>query len=360
MTPSLEERSVANLGASDSEMRRLAGFARAADDIAPAVRPPNRKAPTVLRFIPLLEMADQLGPPEWLVRNILERNVIACLYGPPDSFKSFFGLDLGLSLASDRALYGKKVKAGPVLVLIGEGRNGYLRRIRAWCLHNGVDPADIQIHISSTSGSLTSEIGRAELEAVVAEFSAKHGPPVLVLVDTLARNFGPGDESSSRDMGAALDTCAAIRDMTGASVLLIHHSGKDASKGARGSSALYGGVDAEYQMSRQPDGTVLLVNNKMKDAPRHPPITLRFEVVELGIFDDEGEQVTSGVLVEADALPRVVSALDKREEVRKWKLQGKTVDEITEITGMPRGTVGRHFTAINREVDDYLRAGGGE
>ena len=59
----------------------------------------------------------------------------------------------------------------------------------------------------------------------------------MVVIDTLARCFGGNDENDARDMGAFIEGCDVIKQKTGATVLVVHHSGKDEGKGARGSSA---------------------------------------------------------------------------------------------------------------------------
>lgn len=253
----------------------------------------------VFRFIPASELLADLKAPDWHIRKYLESDSLGVLYGPPETGKSFVTIDWACCIATGKEWRGNRVKMGPVLVIIGEGRNGYARRLAAWAKANETSLQGVPLHVSNMATQLTDPTASIELGAVVAEFSRAYGDPVMIIVDTLARNFGPGDENSSRDMQAAIATCDLLRDATKASVVLVHHVGKDASRGARGSGALLGAVDCEYSVTREPDGLIRLESTKMKEASRPEALAFRFESVDLGLEDDEGEPVTSAVLVDA-------------------------------------------------------------
>ncbi|MBX9265093.1 helicase RepA family protein, partial [Klebsiella pneumoniae] len=94
------------------------------------------------------------------------------------------------------------------------------------------------------------------------------GKPVqLIVIDTLARCFGGNDENDAKDMGAFIEGCDTIKRETGATVLVVHHSGKDDTKGARGSSAFRAALDAEFNVRREGDGgAIILTCTKVKDA----------------------------------------------------------------------------------------------
>lgn len=105
--------------------------------------------------------------------------------------------------------------------------------------------------------------------------------PRLIIIDTLARNFGDGNESLAQDMNAFVRGCDDLRvAFPGTTVLAVHHSGKDQNKGARGSLALKGAADAEFQLIRS-GNTLTLRNNKQKDNEEAEPIALKLEQVGL-------------------------------------------------------------------------------
>ncbi len=81
------------------------------------------------------------------------------------------------------------------------------------------------------------------------------GQPVrLIVVDTLARCFGGNDENDASDMRAFIEDCDVIKHKTVATLLVVHHSGKDDTKGARGSSAFRAALDDELNIRREGDG----------------------------------------------------------------------------------------------------------
>ena len=87
--------------------------------------------------------------------------------------------------------------------------------------------------------------------ATIRAASKQFGLPVsLVVLDTLARSVAGGNENASEAMGAFVVNSDHIRHKTGAHVMAVHHSGKDAAKGARGHSSLKGAVDTEIELTR--------------------------------------------------------------------------------------------------------------
>lgn len=103
-------------------------------------------------------------------------------------------------------------------------------------------------------------------------------PPVLIVVDTLARNF-VGNENATEDMNAYVRACDRLREETGATIFSVHHSGLVETDRGRGSNALKGGVDTEILCSRDAN-RLTLVCKKQKDAAEFGDMT--FETVPVG------------------------------------------------------------------------------
>ena len=127
------------------------------------------------------------------------------------------------------------------------------------------------------------------------EIKAKTGQGVkLVILDILARCYGGNDENSSKDMGAFITCCAAIQQLTGTTVLVVHHSGENVESEGRGSSLLPAALDAEYRVSR--DGgdqqALVLTCSKMKDADKLE--TKAYDLSSVHIrTDSDGDDVNS-------------------------------------------------------------------
>jgi hypothetical protein len=115
----------------------------------------------------------------------------------------------------------------------------------------------------------------------------------------------PGaNENSGEDVGKLIAHCKLLHKKTGALVVLIHHSGKDAARGARGWSGLRAAADAEIEVTRNGDYRAASVT-KMKDGSDGESLSFKLKVVELGL-DDDGEAQSSCVVEHVDAEPAVL------------------------------------------------------
>lgn len=125
-------------------------------------------------------------------------------------------------------------------------------------------------------------------------------PPKLIIIDTLARNFGPGSENSTEDMSLFINHVDThLRIKFHCTVLLVHHTGHGAVERGRGSSALKAAVDTEYCMSKNQQGTVINLScTKNKDAPHAAPKSFAIAAIDLGIIDPKGHAANGPVLVE--------------------------------------------------------------
>lgn len=211
----------------------------------------------------------QLPPPEYLIEGILPKASLSWLYGAPGSAKSFLAVDIAGSLATGQAWHGHDVIATKVLYIAAESPAGLGRRIHAWALHHGVEPDELDQHLYWHPGALNlHDYGAiAALEETVVELNIG-----LVIADTLARCTVGADENSAKDMGQVIHNASRLI-AAGAAVLPLHHTGKDESRGGRGSSALKGAVDAELELSKLADGTRVLTNPKQKDAEEADRLT---------------------------------------------------------------------------------------
>lgn len=242
--------------------------------------------------------------PDFLVQDLFERDSLALLFGDPGCGKSFFALALAASVATGRSFNGRKVRSGPVVYIAGEGQNGLRRRLSAWETHFGIDLSAAPLFISGGPTSLLEPAAVKQLTAALDEVTAQAGPPALIVLDTLARNFGPGDENDTQHMSAFISAVDAMRRMYPAcAALIVHHTGHGEKARARGSMALRAALDAEYRMEKT-GKAVTITNTKMKDAAPPPPVHFEMETVEVG-KTSTGEAIESAVLIEVAAKPKV-------------------------------------------------------
>lgn len=257
-----------------------------------ATEPPPVRQPR-FRLYSAAEWKEQPDP-EWLVDGLFVKDTLAAVIGAWRSFKTFFALDLALSTAAGLPFHGRVIAPGPVVYVSAEGARGLKRRIRAWEIARKVSADDIPFYILPDTVHLLSHQDVDDLRAVIM---ALPEPPVLVVIDTLARCLLPGDENHARDMGQAVEAGDVIRRATGATVLFLHHPARNSDK-ARGSGALPGGIDTEFTLTREND-VVTVKCTKQKDGAECEPFALRSLVVQLSDADED----TSLVLDLTD-LPR--------------------------------------------------------
>ena len=177
-----------------------------------------------------------LTPPNFLIEDVVETPCTGMVFGASGSGKSFFVLDLALCCATGIPWLGKSVKEGPVVLICGEGRHGIPRRVAAWKSVHGAIP-DGRFMMSQRRVEFDPETV-LEMVCEINGLAAKSEPPVLIVVDTMARSLpGEADENSSRDIMNFLEICDKLQRQYNCVVLLVHHTGHaESSKNrARGS-----------------------------------------------------------------------------------------------------------------------------
>ncbi|MEZ5217873.1 MAG: AAA family ATPase [Ilumatobacteraceae bacterium] len=209
-----------------------------------------------------------MPPPVPLVDGLLDLDSVVLMYGNRGSFKSFVGIDLGLSIAAGIDWHGCKVTQGVSMYVVAEGQGGLAPRFDAWVTaRSQKDPDDFY--------SFPKPVNLLDpLQVVRLAEDARKAGARLVILDTLARCFVGGDENSARDAGMAVEQLDIIRRATGACVLLVHHSGKSAASGARGSSAFEAACDTVLEVVGEGDA-VTITPTKQKNHELGRPIMLK-------------------------------------------------------------------------------------
>lgn len=229
-----------------------------------------------------------LPPIRWLVRGVLPAEGLAALFGASGSGKTFLALDMTAAIAGGRRWFGYRVNAAPVVYVGLEGEAGLSQRVQAWDKHHGRTPPEaLRFVVSQPFDLLQSED--------VAELAAACRGAGLVVVDTLNRAAPGVDENSSQDMGRIIEAAADLQRRIGGLVLLVHHAGKDQTKGMRGHSSLHAALDAAIEVRRDGDAREWRIA-KSKDGADAESIPFRLEVVTLGIEAD-GTPLTSCAVV---------------------------------------------------------------
>ena len=247
---------------------------------------------------------------EYLAKGWLKRSGVSVLYGAPGSYKSFVALDLAAHVAAGRNTGSGEertwagVRMAPplqeaVLYLAFEGAEELDDRLMALRRRPG------GLHLDGRDSLYTIHMPRefdlADMGHVIdLEREWREAFPqgiALIVVDTL-RRATRADENDGRDMHRLMGNAERLARSFGAHVMLIHHSGKDAAKGARGSTVIDGAVDTVIEVTKR-DGVVTLRAAKQRGTQDGGALHFRPETVHVGT-DADGDPVTSCVMLPCD------------------------------------------------------------
>lgn len=253
-----------------------------------------------------LQSADdlvQLPAIKWRVRGVLPESGIGAMYGPSGSGKSFLVLDMAAAIADGRDWFKSRTKRCPVVYIALEGEAGISQRVQA--LRTWYGESLDNFHFLTQSLSLLEKSDLADLVETICTAGADQG---VVIIDTLNRAAPGADENSSVDMSRIINATKRLQSALGGMVLLVHHSGKEVSKGLRGHSSLHAALDCAIEVARIDDRRSWKIA-KSKDGNDGREYPFKLEVVDLGV-DEDGYTITSCVVVSDTTV----------EEVRKVKL----------------------------------------
>ena len=235
------------------------------------------------------------------IQGVLVEQSAAVIYGESNAGKTFWATDMALHVAAGKEWNGRRVDGGPVIYCALEGGIGFQNRVSAWRDHHGMEDATIPFaSIQASLNLLDPEADTPRLVETLSQVSSERGQPKLVVIDTLSRALAGGNENSPEDMGALVKNMDAIRHAIGCCVLFIHHSGKDAAKGARGHSLLRAAIDTEIEVCVQEDSDVKQATMvKQRELKKGDVFAFTLTVVELG-ENRHGEAVTTCVVEMAE------------------------------------------------------------
>lgn len=307
-------------------MSGLSEFGDATQEFPDFLEPEKKKKLYWLRFSEAADKAlESLGDP--LIKGVLLSHSMTVLYGPSNSGKTFLGLDLSAHIATGEPWDGHKTTKGLVVYVAAEGGRGILKRVRA--LRKRFEAQDMPLAVVPCPiNLLDSRADIKELLALTREAEEAYGQPCrLLVIDTLSRALSGGDENASTDMGAMVKNLDAIRKKASAAVLVVHHSGKDAARGARGHSLLRAATDTEIEIS---ENTIRFT--KQRDIEPIKDVRFKLEPVELG-KDEDGDPVSSATIrllannefVQVQLSPLEERVLDAFLSLQKAQGDGQTV-----------------------------------
>lgn len=275
-------------------------------------------------------------PPKWIVDGVLPETGSAMVIGVSGSGKTFLVMDMMASIALGRPWRGRKVKRGRVMYIAAEGAGGVRKRLKAYKDHYKVSFGRSLGVISDTPNLLQQD------DIALAESINRYGGAAVIVIDTLAQVTSGADENTSSDMGKALSRCKALQAATGALIILVHHIGKDASRGARGWSGMKGAMDTEIEVGRNGDARYAKIT-KQKDGEEGKIFPFNLMPVVIGV-DEEFRDITSCV----------VNHIEDSTKVKGVKPQGKWQEAVYKAVVALTSSEHTHHP-VERVIDEAIR-----
>ena len=243
------------------------------------------------------DVAASASLPDWLVEEVIEAETLCVIYGAPNVGKSLAVIDMLYHVAAGKPWRGRDVKQGSVLYISVEGPNGTARRAQAWRAHHGIANGE-NLPMSFIRGDVDLFQDKKSAQAVVDTISILEAATGLtcraVAIDTVNAVTPGMDENSSADVGVFLRNLRTILAKTKAAVLPVHHTGKDESRGMRGSNALLAKAETTLLVT---DG--LITTMKMRDGQRGQKFPFTIKILDLWT-NAKGKPVGAPVALEKD------------------------------------------------------------
>lgn len=289
------------------------------EDLTLSDEPPPR-----FQFLPADQFM-QAKPAAWIIKGLLPQAGLAVVFGESGSGKSFLVTDMALAITRGTEWRGKRVRQGAVAYVCAEGVSGFRNRLQAYRQKVARELGPFFV-----LGDAPNIVDQKVVDSLINALKAL-GTLSVVAVDTFAQVTPGANENSGEDMGKALANCRRIHAATGALVLLVHHSGKDATRGARGWSGLKAAADAELEVMRDDDRRAVRVS-KQKDGEDGEELGFRLAPVLLGL-DEDGDDITSCVVEHTDAPMPLRKARVKVGSIEKTVL--RTLEDLGGVAGCP-------------------------
>jgi hypothetical protein len=262
----------------------------------------EKKPKGMVTFTRADEVLKQVDNPDWLIRDVVEKESLMCIFGKPKSGKSFIAIAMAAAIAKGESFYGNESFSKPVMYVCGEGQRGVKRRLAAW--QQGMfDLTGVPLYLSDRAVRVNDADDFKMLEEEIEALTQQVGEIGMIVIDTFQRNF-VGNENSAEDVGNFINKLDGLISHYKCCVCLVHHTGHGNSDRGRGSSVMGASLDYEFKVDREDKAIGDTLEEQMfvtfeqtlnKDGQGMSEKSFVFKEVEI---IGEGLNLTSGFLEE--------------------------------------------------------------
>ena len=274
----------------------------------------------------------EIDPNETLNDELIERTLqtsgIGMVFGESNSGKTFMAIHMGMCVATGMKFLGRNVRQAAVLYVAAESPSGVKIRARAWQKQHQVKapyffvcPDQINLYENQFDQEAINDLAKQ----IEITHQVKIG---LIIFDTLAR-ISAGANENSNDMGKVMERCDLIGMITRSTIVVIHHSGKDSLKGARGWSGMRAHIDTEIEVIQSDQTSVAQITKQREIEGKGDQFAFKLEVVQVGI-NQWGNQRSTCWVSHAD-LPVRVSKISKTKQAILDVISESTYKSATRV-----------------------------
>ncbi len=247
----------------------------------------------------------------YIVKGLIDQVTMVVVYGDSGVGKTNVVLHQAFCVAAGIPFFDRPTRQGGVLYIAAEGAGTLKKRIAGYKRKYAEEIEGKRIPLAIVESLIDlrdPNADRAELVQLIRDFEDDFGVKCLqVVFDTLNRVMAGGNENSSEDMGAVVASADYVKNEAQTTTILVHHSGKDASKGARGHSSLRGATDTEIEITPNQ-----FTDSKQRDMEQDKRFRWSLEEMELAT-DEEGDPIKTVLLI-PEKLPAAGEFSEEIEE----------------------------------------------
>jgi hypothetical protein len=298
-------------------------------------------APPAGRFT-LLSVADlyALPEPSWLIDDLLPAGGLVSVIAPYANGKTFWTLDASLHVAANRPLHGRAVAHGAVVYVLGEGRGGLAKRVRAWEQQHDIAADTLPIYFLTEPMSLLAGADPPALLTAIRTRVPEGLPIALINIDTLTRAAPGGNLNDPGDMARAVVGADSLRHTTGATVALVHHTGWEGER-SRGAMVLPDSVDTEIRLTKEAR-TLTVSCGKQRDDVEFTEFSLLLREVGDSLVLTSAESTTADPIdAKAFTCLRCLDEISGTRRVRR-----REWERVCQAHGITRGTFDRRYAKL--------------
>jgi AAA domain len=278
----------------------------------------------------------------WLIKGVIARGETSSWIAPPGRGKSALHSDISVHLAAGIDWRGHRTKGQFGVVYFAFERADLVkRRNAAYARRRNLKglPIAIAAQIINLMDPHCVDVILATIRAAEERFGLPVG---YIVIDTFAKGIaaGGGDEDKARDQNKCLTNLRRLHETADLHIAIVGHTGKDETKGSRGSNAHPADADLQVQIFGDEIKSARVI--KGNDQPEGELTAFKLESAELGL-DEDGDPITTAVLSEAifdGEVQKPARKLSPQYELAVRALTDLVADEGTPIPanwGLPNG-----------------------